>query len=57
MKTVSSISTKATLAGLLFFSCGAMDCALAQEAGPAIGAFEARGDVGTVQHAGSAEYD
>ncbi len=57
MKTLSSISTKVTLAGLLFFSCGAMDCALAQEAGSAVGAFEARGDVGTVLRAGSVEYD
>ena len=42
---------------VLFAFCGVTNCALAQEAAAPIGMFEARGDVGTVLHAGSVEYD
>ncbi len=48
---------KVGTAGALLVLCGAMKCALAQEVAARVGAFEARGDVGTVLHAGSVEYD
>ena len=42
---------------LLFVFVGAMNRVSAQEATSEVGSFESRGDVGTVLHAGSVEYD
>jgi len=48
----------AAAGSVLLFAClGAMNGLAAQEAASAVGAFEGRGDVGKVLHAGSVEYD
>ena len=57
MNKLSRMTMVLAASALLYFFNGAMNCALAQETASAVGAFEARGDVGTVLHAGSVEYD
>jgi TolB protein len=57
MNEHSNVMTILAASALFLILCSGMNRALAQEAGAAVGAFEARGDVGTVLHAGSVEYD
>jgi TolB protein len=57
MNEHSNVMTIFAASALLLILCSGMNRALAQEAGAAVGAFEARRDVGTVLHAGSVEYD
>jgi TolB protein len=57
MKNPFRVSTVAGMPVLLFVFVGAMNRVSAQEATSEVGSFESRGDVGTVLHAGSVEYD